>query len=208
MLKDKKVAIAVSFAYFLCWYLVYIFYSPIVTIRVIENALKQKNVELLDDYIDFNSIQHSVISQLKTDLILKATEKKELKGISDPLFIANVSSSNKMIEDFIKLFLSKNGFFRLFEMSESNLDTPNTIHARNFISSLQSESFIKDDSIYLRSFRSIEVNGYNKSGLQHKFILTFRYYRWVLTDFIIDLHEVEDKKVIKFISHFNKLELR
>ena len=100
MLKDKKVAIAVSFAYFLCWYLVYIFYSPIVTIRVIENALKQKNVELLDDYIDFNSIQHSVISQLKTDLILKATEKKELKGISDPLFIANVSSSNKMIEDF------------------------------------------------------------------------------------------------------------
>ncbi len=206
MLKDKKKVITGLLVYIFCWYLVYFFYSPVLTINEIESALKQKNADLLDEYIDFNTLQHSVITQLKTDLIFKATEKKQLNGIADPQFVTNITYTNKLVEDVIKLFLSKHGISRLFDMSEINSVTPSTIRARNFISGLQSEFFIQNNSVEFKSFGTIEINGLNENGMQHKFILTFRYFRWFLTDIILDLQKVDDQKVIEFISHFNEVE--
>lgn len=202
LLKDKKIVLIGSIAYILGIYLAYFLYSPSISFNAIKHAMQQKDVELLDDYIDFSSIQLGVMNQLKNELILKAAENKIESKVSSPLFIANVSNSINMLEDFLGLLFSKNGLSRLFDMDENNLRTSAAIETRKYISNLQSESFISKDGFDFISFRKIEVNGYSENEKQHKLIFTFRYTRWILTDIRMGWGDIDSEKITKFIKEF------
>ncbi len=202
MLKDKKVIVFGLLAYFLCLYITFIFYSPVFSINTIKQAFKQQNVDILDDYIDFNSIRSSVVAQLKAELILKASEHNSQSEEPHPQFMAKVSHSIKMVEDFSELLFSKKGLSRLFQMAEDSSQEPESLYSKKYVSSLQSESFMSNDEFELKSLGTIEVNGYSHSGKLHRLIFTFRYTRWILTDIIFDLRDADSKDIVSFIKGF------
>ncbi len=104
MFKDRKIIVLGLIAYLLCVYVTYILYSPKISVTAIEQALQQKNVEKLDYYIDYSSIQQGLIAQLKTELILKASQRSGQLDATDPITVAKVSYATKVVEDFVHLF--------------------------------------------------------------------------------------------------------
>ncbi len=202
MFKDRKIIVLGLIAYLLCVYVTYILYSPKISVTAIEQALQQKNVEKLDYYIDYSSIQQGLIAQLKTELILKASQRSGQLDATDPITVAKVSYATKVVEDFVHLFFSSNGLSRLFELGESQSENEITVSAKKYISNLQSPSFIDFDGFEFISLNSIYVKGESLDGKQHHFIFTFRYTRWVMTDILMDLRSIDSKKVVSFIQSF------
>lgn len=206
MQKGRTVAGIGLIIYVLCFYLTFFLYAPNVSVNAIKQALQQKDAELLEDYIDFRAIQNSVKAQIKAEIFLNASGRRYQSEVAKPLLMTEVSSAIKMVEDFIELFLSKEGFTRLFEMDGGPLNTSTAINARKLISELQAEAFIESGDFEFTSYRTIKVRGYNSdNGKEHTFIFTFRYLRWVLTDIIIALDNLENRKVIKFINKFQQV---
>ena len=157
---------------------------------------------MLGNYIDFKSIQHSLKVQLKTELILKAGEHKKESGLSRDLLIAEVADAGRLLEDFIDSFVSTAGLTRLFLIDSSTSGQSQLIDARKHVSVLQSDKFIGMGDIEYHSFMTVRLKGVSVSGKSHQFVFTFRYLRWVLTDIIVDLTDVDNNKVINFINKF------
>lgn len=204
MIKGRKAASIGVIIYILCAYLAFFLYSPRLSVNEIKQALQQKDAELLDDYIDFRAIQNSLKAQIKAEIILNASEQINQFEVAKPLLMTEVSYAIRMVEDFIELFISKEGFSRLFKMDAKSLNNGKATDARKLVYGLQSEAFIESDSFEFTSYRTIQVRGYSGSGKQHEFIFTFRYVKWVLTDINIGMGSVDNKKVIKFIQKFQQ----
>jgi len=204
MLKDKKTIILGSIAYALCIYLTYILYSPTISRNVIKQSLQQMDVDDLDVYVDFPAIKNSLKNQLKTELILKASKKKENSKLSNQLLMEMISDATRMVEEFVELFVSQNGLSRLFEMDAEYSNSTQTSAARKAVSTLQLVTKSHDNDFTVLSFNKIQIKAETGNEVEHHFIFTFRYFRWVLTDIVIDLRNVDDKKIIDFISLFQK----
>ena len=190
--------------YGLCVYLAYILYAPTIAINAFHEALQQKDTVLLAKYIDFESVRKSVKTQIKTELILNASELHQETGKSSERLIAEVAEAVKLVEDFVDSLLSKEGLARLFKSETDVSMEPGTLEAEKYVSLLQSKKVIGFDDVEYHSFGSIQLNGITDQGKQLKFILTFRYLRWVLTEVKLDLRDVDNAKIVKFINMFQQ----
>jgi len=188
--------------YALCLYLTFFLYSPTISIHAIQEAMQLKDAELLEEYVDFSAVQNSIKAQLKSELILKAAEHESQTELSNPLLMAELAYATKMVEEFIELFLSRDGLSRLFAMSSDNRSGPIAVDAQRFVSSLRSERFIGQGDFEFKALRTIQVKGYDEHGKELKFILTFRYARWILTGVILDLRHSNSKNIMNFISNY------
>ena len=191
-------------AYVLCVYFAYILYAPTIAVDALRQAVQQKDTELLANYIDFESVRESVKRQIKTELILKASEQHQETGKSSDRLITEVSEAVKLVEDFVDSFLSKEGLARVFTSQEDTSPKSGTPGSEKYVSLLQSKNVIGLDDVEFHSFGSIQLNGFTDQGSQLKFILSFRYLRWVLTEVKLDLHDVDNAKIVKFINMFHQ----
>jgi UDP-GlcNAc:undecaprenyl-phosphate/decaprenyl-phosphate GlcNAc-1-phosphate transferase len=199
----KRVSLGMT-AFFLSMYIAFFLYSPNITVNAIKQSMQQKKTDGIENYIDFTAIQHSLKAQLKAELILKASDKKTKTEIANPFFMAMISESTKMVEDFIELFISKNGLSRLFEMDMEHSISPQATEARKVISVLRSVTNFNSNDTKFLSYNTIQLKVGSNNGSEHSLVFTFKYFRWVLTDIIIDLRDVDDKKIINFISYFQQ----
>ena len=203
MHKIKEYLSIGTVVYIACVYFAYILYAPTIAVDALRQALQQKDAELLAKYIDFEQVRTSLKTQIKTQLILKASELHQGAGKSSDRLITEVAEAVKLVEDFVDSFLSKQGVAWFFKLETASPVEPGAVEAEKYVSQLQSKRVIGFDDVEFHSFRSIQLNGMTDQGKQLKLVLTFRYLRWVLTEVKLDLHDVDNAKVIKFINMFH-----
>ena len=203
MFKDGKLLSIAVAGYILCIYLVYFLYSPSIAVGAIRQAMQEQNADLLDDYVDFNALQQSLLAQVNAELVLKASVQVKEDDEARSLVLHRVSNVMQSVEDFIGPFVSRNGLARLFEEKNGFPDDPKLAGTKKYIASLQSDEFMGDGGFEFVSFGVIRMKGFNANGDAHHFEFSFTGVRWELTDFIIDLHDVSSDQVVRFIKSFD-----
>ena len=192
-----------GFFYLLLVYLTYFLYSTGVSTDAFKQAVQQKSIEQLDQYIDYEAVQSSIKQQLKIEILSEASIYQSKGGNEKPVGFLEMTLAIKMIEDTIDSYITREGSSKLFQwLAKDNHENSKISKAKKYLTQLQSDQFINFRHWHFTSFNSIETMSYDQDGREYKFVFTFDGLRWVITDVILNLQDIDSKKIVSFIEQF------
>jgi hypothetical protein len=186
--------------YLLLIYFIFAFISVNGSVDGLRLAIKQKNIDTIDTYVDFDSIRQSWKHQIKLEILFRSSlNNREGNGPKNVSLDDYVIASH-LIEDFIDLYVSRAGLKKLFLLIERRHASNNESKASKVYGVLNSKKFINRHNSEFTSWNKMKINGYDANGREYELVFTFNFYRWILTDIFVDLKTVDQEKVIKFIK--------
>ena len=192
-----------GFFYLLLVYLTYFLYSTGASADAFKHAVQQKSIEQLDQYIDYKAVQSSIKQQLKIEILSEASIYQSEGGNEKPVGFLEMTLAIKMIEDYRDSYITREGSSKLFQwLAKDNHENSKLSKAKKYLTQLQSDQFINFRHWHFTSFNSIETMSYDQDGRQHKLVFTFDGLRWVITDVILNLQDIDSKKIVSFIEQF------
>lgn len=184
--------------YLLLVYLTYFLYSTGVSADGFKQAIQQKNIDQLDQYIDYKLLQSSIKRQVKLEIFSESSSYQNEPENETPIGFLEMTLAIKMTEDTIDFYVSREGALKLFQESRKDQNT------KEYLTQLQSDKFMNFRHWRFRSVNSIEAVSYDQNGREYKFVFTFDYLRWVLTDVIVNLQGIDSTQVVSFIKKFRE----
>lgn len=167
-------------------------------------AIAHKDIDKLGMYVDFEALRESIKQQVKSETLYKTAQYSTEMG-SMPIGVSEISLAIKLIEDFADAFISRSGVEKLFYLAvNKRVKNEPSAKAQKLLSQLQSKNATSLEEWSVNSLNSLKLIGRSQDGGLFKFVFTFRYYRWVLTDIILDMKDIESPNVVNFIKQFNK----
>lgn len=192
-----------GFFYLLLVYLTYFLYSTGVSTDAFKQAVQQKSIEQLDQYIDYEAVQSSIKQQLKIEILSEASVYQSKGENEKPVSFLEMTLAIKIIEDYIDSYITREGSSKLFQwLAKDNHENSKISKAKKYLTQLQSDQFINFRHWHFTSFNSIETMSYDQDGREYKFVFTFDGLRWVITDVILNLQDIDSKKIVSFIEQF------
>ena len=192
-----------GFFYLLLVYLTYFLYSTGVSTDAFKQAVQQKSIEQLDQYIDYKAVQSSIKQQLKIKILSEASVYQSKGENEKPVSFLEMTLAIKIIEDYIDSYITTEGSSKLFQwLAKDNHENSKISKAKKYLTQLQSDQFINFRHWHFTSFNSIETMSYDQDGREYKFVFTFDGLRWVITDVILNLQDIDSKKIVSFIEQF------
>jgi hypothetical protein len=188
--------------YLLLVYLTYFLYSAGASADGFKQAIQQKNIDQLGQYIDYELLQSSIKKQVKLEVFSEASAYQNERENKPPIGFLEMTLAIKMIEDTIDFYVSREGALTLFNVDESSQENRKDRKIEEYLIQLQSDKFISFKHWRFSSVNSIEAVSYDQVGREYKFVFTFDYLRWVLTDVIVDLRGIDSADVVSFIKKF------
>ena len=188
--------------YLLLVYLTYFLYSAGASADGFKQAIRQKDIYQLGQYIDYELLQSSIKKQVKLEVFSEASIYQNERENKPPIGFLEMTLAIKMIEDTIDFYVSREGASTLFNVDESSQENRKDRKIEEYLIQLQSDKFISFKHWRFSSVNSIEAVSYDQVGREYKFVFTFDYRRWVLTDVIIDLRGIDSADVVSFIKKF------
>jgi hypothetical protein len=180
--------------------MIFVLFSMSGSVETLRLAMKQKNIDTLDTYVDFESIQQSWKQQIKLEFLLRTSINNQEVAEIESVDMIEIALASNLAEDLIDLYVSRVGLVRLFRLNEGGYRSPKASEAKKLFSVLSSDNFINRHDRKFTSWNKFEVRGYDARGRKYVLVFTFDYIRWVLTDIVIDLSSFEQEKVINFIK--------
>ena len=192
-----------GFFYLLLVYLTYFLYSTGASADAFKHAVQQKSIEQLDQYIDYEAVQSSIKQQLKIEILSEVSTYQSEGGNEKPVGFLEMTLAIKIIEDYIDSYITREGSSKLFQwLAKDNHENSKISKAKKYLTQLQSDQFINFRHWHFTSFNSIETMSYDQDGREYKFVFTFDGLRWVITDVILNLQDIDSKKIVSFIEQF------
>jgi len=192
-----------GFFYLLLVYLTYFLYSTGASVDAFKHAVQQKSIEQLDQYIDYEAVQSSIKQQLKIEILSEASIYQSEGGNEKPVDFLEITLAIKIIEDYIDSYITTEGSSKLFQwLAQDNNENSNISKTKKYLTQLQSKQFINFRHWRFVSFNSIETMSYDQDGREYKFVFTFDGLIWVITDVILNLQDIDSKKIVSFIEQF------
>ena len=192
-----------GFFYLLLVYLTYFLYSTGASADAFKHAVQQKSIEQLDQYIDYKAVQSSIKQQLKIKILSEASVYQSKGENEKPVSFLEMTLAIKIIEDYIDSYITREGSSKLFQwLAKDNHENSKLSKAKKYLTQLQSDQFINFRHWHFTSFNSIETMSYDQDGREYKFVFTFDGLRWVITDVILNLQDIDSKKIVSFIEQF------
>jgi hypothetical protein len=188
--------------YLLLVYLTYFLYSTGVSANGFKQAIQQKNIDQLDQYIDYESLQSSIKQQLKLEIFSKAYSYQNKQANGTSIEILEMTLAINLVEDYIDSYVSREGASKLFQVVKNNQENRKHRKTKEYLTQLRSDKFINFKNWRFRSVNSIEAVSYDQVGREYKFVFTFDFLRWELTDVIINLNGIDSIQVVSFIKKF------
>lgn len=188
--------------YLLLVYLTYFLYSTGASADGFKQAIQQKNIDQLDHYIDYESLQSSIKQQVKLEIFSKASTHENEQGNETSIDLLEMTRAIKLAEDYIDFYVSREGASKLFEVNINSQENSKERKTTKYLTQLQSDTFVNFGNWRFRSVNSIEAVSYDQIGREYKFVFTFDYLRWVLTDVVVNLDGIDSKQVVSFIKKF------
>jgi hypothetical protein len=188
--------------YLLLVYLTYFLYSTGASADGFKQAIQQKNSDQLDQYIDYESLQSSIKQQIKLEIFSKAFIDQNERENETSIDILEVTLAIKLTEDYIDSYVSSEGALKLFQVAKNNQENKKDRKTKEYLTQLQSDKFMNFRHWRFRSVNSIEAVSYDQVGREYKFVFTFDYLRWVLTDVIVNLDGIDSSHVVSFLKKF------
>ncbi len=175
----------------------------------VRTALTHKDVDALLRFVDLESVRESIRGQLKSSLLSTAQSysSAESNG-AGPLGVRETALALELTDDVLDFHLSREGVRRYFTSLEagSNVADPTASHtpAGRVFRELKSDNLIDIDGLAMRSPVSFIARGYDSAGRSFGFIFSFRGYRWVMTEVILDEGAIDKPSVVEFIQSFGR----
>ena len=192
-----------GFFYLLLVYLTYFLYSTGASADAFKHAVQQKSIEQLDQYIDYEAVQSSIKQQLKIEILSEASVYQSKSENEKPVGFLEMTLAIKIIEDYTGSYITREGSSKLFQwLAKDNHENSKISKAKKYLTQLQSDQFINFRHWHFTSFNSIETMSYDQDGREYKFVFTFDGLRWVITDVILNLQDIDSKKIVSFIEQF------
>jgi hypothetical protein len=192
-----------GFFYLLLVYLTYFLYSTGASADAFKHAVQQKSIEQLDQYIDYKAVQSSIKQQLKIKILSEASVYQSKGENEKPVSFLEMTQAIKIIEDYIDSYITREGSSKLFQwLAKDNHENSKISKAKKYLTQLQSDQFINFRHWHFTLFNSIETMSYDQDGREYKLVFTFDGLRWVITDVILNLQDIDSKKIVSFIEQF------
>lgn len=188
--------------YLLLVYFTYFLYSTGASAEAFKQAVHQKNIHQLDQYVDFEAVKFSVKQQSRIEILSEASAFQKEGGNETLIGYLEMTLAIKLIEDYIDSYITKGGAYKLFQLAKNNPENSAPSKTKQYLSQLASDQFINFRHWRFTSFNTIEAVSYDQSGREYKFVFTFNALRWVLTDVILNLQDINSKEIVSFIEKF------
>ena len=188
--------------YLLLVYFTYFLYSTGASAEAFKQAVQQKNIHQLDQYVDFEAVKFSIKRQSRIEVLSEASAFQKEGGNETLIGYLEMTLAIKLIEDYIDSYITKGGASKLFQLAKNNPENRALSKSKQYLSQLASDQFINFRHWRFTSFNTIEAVSYDQSGREYKFVFTFNALRWVLTDVILNLHDINSTKIVSFIEKF------
>ena len=200
LLVDFKFARLGIAIYLLLIYFIFAFMSVNGSVEGLRLAIKQKNIDTIDTYVDFDSIRQSWKHQIKREILFRSSLKNRERNGPENVSLDDYVIASYLVEGFIDLYASRAGLKKLFMLIERHHASNNEEKASEVYGVLNSKKFINRHNSEFTSWNKLKINGYDANGRKYELVFTFNFYRWILTDILVDLKTVEQEKVIKLIK--------
>jgi len=140
---------------------------------------------------------------LKIEILSEASIYQSEGGNEKPVDFLEITLAIKIIEDYIDSYITTEGSSKLFQwLAQDNNENSNISKTKKYLTQLQSKQFINFRHWRFVSFNSIETMSYDQDGREYKFVFTFDGLIWVITDVILNLQDIDSKKIVSFIEQF------
>lgn len=201
MLKSTYLGIAI---YILLLYLMIVFISATGSIEALRVAIKQKDADAADTYVDFDSLRESWKRQVKLELFSGSSLHSGSEVEGEHAGFRDVILASNLMENFIDTYVSKAGLSLLFRSLEKRDTDSGESKANKLYLELSSEKFVDRNNLEFISWNKLRIRGYDSSD--REYVLEFRlsYHRWILTDIVFDLRSVEPHDVKNFLKLLQK----
>ena len=190
-------------AYLCLVYLTYVLYAIGESDDNIRQAIQTRDVGLLENYVDFVSVRESLKQQIKSELFFKVTHNFK-DSSQQSIGLREMSLVNDLVDDFVDLYVSDSGVEKLFYLDRNHVQSEDSGKADNIIKQLKSDKFINLEKGQFTSLTTVETQGHDRDGRAYKFIFSFRYLRWVLTDIRLDLEGISADDVVGVINQVKR----
>jgi len=191
------------FFYFLLIYFTYFLYSTGASADAFKHAVQQRNIDKLDQYIDYEAVQSSIKQQFKIEMLSETSIYQSGGWNQNSISFLEMTLAIKMVEEYINSYITREGFSKLFQLlAKDNIENSKISKAKKYLAQLESDQFINFRHWRFTSFNSIETTSHDKDGREYKFVLTFDGLRWVITDVSFNLQGVDSMKIVSFIEQF------
>jgi len=175
----------------------------------VRTALLHKDVHALLRFVDLVSVREGIRGQLKSSLLSTAQSYSpaESNGAGS-LGVRETALALELTDDVLDFHLSSEGVRRYFASLEveSNVADPMASHtpAGRVFRELKSDNLIDIDGLSMLSPVSFIAQGYDSAGRSFGFVFSFRWYRWVMTEVILDEGAIDKQSVVEFIQSFGR----
>lgn len=183
--------------YLLVIYIIFTVLSAGGSIEKLKLGLKLKNIEIIDSYVDFGSIQESWKRQIKLEIIHQASLNTPTETNRNNL--NQLSLASNLIEEYTDLYVSKAGLVKLFSVLEERKPETHETKASRLYTFLSSDKFIDQNKKELTSWDKLEMDGYDSKGRKYTLKFTFNFFRWILTDITFDISNIFKEEFIDFV---------
>jgi hypothetical protein len=170
-------------------------------------AFLNKDVSSLLRFVDLVAVRESVRGQLKSSLVSTAQNYSPHGSRTGSLGVRETALALNLTDDVLDINLSQEGvrkYFTSLEMAESVELTPAPGPAGRIFRELKSGNLIDIDGISMLSPLSFMVQGSDSAGRSFGFVFCFRWYRWVMTEVILDEDAIDKQSVVEFIQSFGQ----
>ena len=191
-----------GFFYLLLVYLTYFLYSTGASAEAFKQAVEQKNIDQLEHYIDLESVRSSIKQQVTIEILSEAPAFQDKGGNETLVGFLEMTLAIKLIENYIDSYITREGVSKLFQLVNNSNEGGELSKVRSYLTLLQSDQFISFMRWRFTSFNTIEAVSFDQHGREYKFVFTFNALRWVLTDVILSLHDIDSTKIVSFIEKF------
>lgn len=174
----------------------------------VRTALLNKDDSSLLRFVDLVAVRESVRRQLKSSLVSTAQSYSPPEGSrTDSLGVRETALALDLTDDVLDYHLSQEGvrkYFTSLETADSAEPTPAPGPAGRIFRELKSGNLIDIDGISMLSPLSFIVQGSDSAGRSFGFVFCFRWYRWVMTEVILDEDAIDKQSVVEFIQSFGQ----
>ena len=170
------------------------------SVDALKVAIKEKNVDAIDTYVDFDSIRESWKRQVKLELF-SATSSRNGNGLEEKYGnLGRMIFASNLIENFIDTYVSKSGLLLMFRSMDKHNASSGESKAKQLYRELSSEKFVNRHNVEFVSWNKFKIKGYDSTDREYVLEFTLNYYRWILTDVVLDLRDVEPDQIEDFLK--------
>ncbi len=175
----------------------------------VRDALLQKDVDSLLRFVDLVSVRESIRGQVKSSLLSTVQDYSPPEGSgADSLGVRETALALELTDDVLDFHLSMEGVRKYFTSLdvEQNVADPaaSRAPAGRVFSELKSGNLIDIEGLSMLSPVSFIAQGSDSAGRSFGFVFSFRGYRWVMTEVILDEGAIDKQSVVEFIQSFGR----